>query len=129
MVTKLTFYGGVNEIGGNKILLQDKDTKIFLDFGQSFTFGADHFTSWLQPRWLNGLGDYFEFNLLPRISGLYSKERLASTNLKYTEPEISCVFLSHAHFDHVEHIHFLNPKISVFRCRKRALYSPQSGIN
>ena len=26
-MTKLTFYGGVNEIGGNKILLEDKATK------------------------------------------------------------------------------------------------------
>jgi mRNA degradation ribonuclease J1/J2 len=34
-MTSLTFYGGVNEIGGNKILLQDKDTKVFLDFGMS----------------------------------------------------------------------------------------------
>jgi ribonuclease J len=49
-MTKLTFYGGVNEIGGNKILLEDKGTKIFLDFGQSFTFGSEFFTSWLQLR-------------------------------------------------------------------------------
>jgi hypothetical protein len=33
-MTKLTFYGGVNEIGGNKILLEDEETKIFLDFVQ-----------------------------------------------------------------------------------------------
>ena len=36
-VTSLTFYGGVNEIGGNKILLEDKDTRVFLDFGKSPT--------------------------------------------------------------------------------------------
>ena len=42
-MVKLTFYGGVNEIGGNKILLEDKGTKIFLDFGQSFTFGSEFF--------------------------------------------------------------------------------------
>jgi hypothetical protein len=35
--TTLTFYGGVNEIGGNKILLKDGDTKIFFDFGMSFS--------------------------------------------------------------------------------------------
>ena len=35
-MTSLTFYGGVNEVGGNKILLEDKDTKVFLDFGMSF---------------------------------------------------------------------------------------------
>jgi ribonuclease J len=93
-MVKLTFYGGVNEIGGNKILLEDKGTKIFLDFGRSFTFGSEFFTSWLQPRGLNGLGDYFEFNLLPKISGLYSKEMLASTNLAYAEPlkSIACSF-------------------------------------
>jgi hypothetical protein len=26
-VISLTFYGGVNEIGGNEILLEDKDTR------------------------------------------------------------------------------------------------------
>jgi predicted metal-dependent RNase len=33
--TTLTFYGGVNEIGGNKILLKDGDTRVFFDFGMS----------------------------------------------------------------------------------------------
>jgi ribonuclease J len=113
-MVKLTFYGGVNEIGGNKILLEDKSTKVFFDFGQSFTFGADYFTGWLAPRAVNGLGDYFAFNLLPRISGLYSKELLATTDLPYTEPDINAVFLSHAHFDHVTHIQFLDPEIPVF---------------
>jgi len=84
-MAKLTFYGGVNEIGGNKILLEDKGTKIFLDFGQSFTFGEEYFTSWLQPRGLNGLGDYFEFGLFPKLGGLYSKEMLDSTNFPHTD--------------------------------------------
>src|SRR4030042_2677685 len=105
-MAKLTFYGGVNEIGGNKILLEDKKTRIFFDFGQSFTFGAEYFTGWLGPRSINGLGDYFAFDLLPKISGLYSKEMLASTNLPYTEPDVDAVFLSHAHFDHITHIQF-----------------------
>jgi ribonuclease J len=112
-MTKLTFYGGVNEIGGNKILVEDKKTKLFFDFGQSFTFGADYFTGWLAPRGINGLGDYFAFDLLPRISGLYSKEQLASTDLSYAEPQINAVFLSHAHFDHITHIQFLDPEIPI----------------
>ena len=58
--TYLTFYGGVNEIGGNKILLEDKKVRIFLDFGQSFTMGKEYFTGWLRPRAINGLGDYFD---------------------------------------------------------------------
>jgi ribonuclease J len=112
--TTLTFYGGVNEIGGNKILLQDEDTKILLDFGQSFNFGTDYFANRLAPRATNGLGDYFEFGLLPKIRGLYSREQLAYTDLKYTEPTINAAFLSHAHFDHVTHIEFLDPEIPVY---------------
>jgi ribonuclease J len=112
-MTKLTFYGGVNEIGGNKVLVEDRKTKVFLDFGQSFNFGADYFTGWLSPRAINGLGDYFAFDLLPRMNGLYSKEQLASTDLSYTEPEINAVFLSHAHFDHITHIQFLDPEIPI----------------
>ena len=111
--TTITFYGGVNEIGGNKILIQDGDTKIFFDFGMSFTFGAEFFTGWLQPRGIKGLGDYFEFNLLPKIPGIYSKEMLAFTNLPYEEPQVDCVFLTHAHFDHIAHINFLDPKIPI----------------
>lgn len=109
----LIFYGGVNEIGGNKILLKDKDTKILFDFGQAFNFGVDYFTGWLCPRAVNGLGDHFEFGLLPKIQGLYAKEQLAFTDLPYSEPEIGAVFLSHAHFDHVAHICFVDPQIPV----------------
>jgi ribonuclease J len=113
-MVKLRFYGGVNEIGGNKILLEDKKTRVMFDFGQSFTFGADYFTGWLGPRAVNGLGDYFAFDLLPKISGLYAREMLASTNLPYTEPQVDAVFLSHAHFDHITHIQFLDPKIPIY---------------
>lgn len=112
--TTLTFYGGVNEIGGNKILLQDGDTRIFFDFGQSFTFGTDYFTSWLGPRAINGLGDYFELGLLPKIRGVYAKEQLAFTDLPYAKPGVDAIFLSHAHFDHVEHMKFLDPEIPVY---------------
>jgi len=113
-MVKLTFHGGVNEIGGNKILLEDRKTRILLDFGQSFDFGVDYFTGWLSPRVINGLGDYFEFGLLPRIKGLYDKEQLKFTNLKYTEPTVDAVFLSHAHFDHINHICFIDPEIPVY---------------
>jgi ribonuclease J len=110
----LTFYGGVDEIGGNKILVHDRNTKLLFDFGQSFSFGAEYFTGWLSPRAINGLGDHFEFGLLPKIRGLYAKEKLAFTDVPYSEPEFDAIFLSHAHFDHVTHICFTDPLIPVY---------------
>ena len=113
-MVKLTFFGGVNEIGGNKILVHDKKTKVLFDFGQSFNFGMEYFTGWLSPRTINGLGDHFEFGLLPKVRGLYAKEKLAFTDLQYADPEVDAIFLSHAHFDHVTHICFTDPQIPVY---------------
>jgi ribonuclease J len=121
-MVELTFYGGVNEIGGNKILVEDKGTRIFFDFGQPFAFASEFFTGRLSARAINGLGDYFEFELLPRLSGLYSREQLRSTGLSYVKPRFDAVFLSHAHFDHVTHICFLDPKIPVYVGRGTKLF-------
>lgn len=111
VIVKITFYGGVGEIGGNKVLLEDKGTRVFLDFGMSFSFGIDYFTGFLQPRRVNGLGDYLEFNLLPRLEGLYSAGLLENTGLEYKPPQLDGVLLSHAHLDHVGHTHFLDEGI------------------
>ena len=63
--TTVTFYGGVNEIGGNKILIQDKDTKIFFDFGMSFTAKKQFYSPpFLSPKNEKSLQ---ELGILPKI--------------------------------------------------------------
>ncbi|MBU2637533.1 MAG: MBL fold metallo-hydrolase [Nanoarchaeota archaeon] len=113
-MTSLTFYGGTGEIGGNKFLLKDKGANIYLDFGESFTFGQDFFYNYLSPRTVNGLEVYFEFNMIPKISGLYNKDMLKATNLKYQKPNIQAVFISHSHSDHAGHLSFIDEDIPVY---------------
>jgi len=113
----LTFYGGVNEIGGNKILLQDKDTKIFLDFGMSFSRAGKFFSEFLQPRQCNGLGDFFELGLLPNLNGLYRQDYLKHMGRKQEDVEYQGILLSHAHADHASYIHFLREDITI-HCSK-----------
>ncbi|MGB9003816.1 MAG: hypothetical protein WCC52_08430 [Nitrosotalea sp.] len=64
-MASLTFYGGVHEIGGNKFLVEDKGTRIFLDFGMQMGKVNDYFSEFAQPRDLNGWGiclnlDYYQ---------------------------------------------------------------------
>jgi ribonuclease J len=114
MKPRLTCYGGVGEIGGNKFLLEDGGTKVMLDFGTGFSDGVDFFDGGIQPRGVNGAGDLFEFALLPQIPGLYSERALQNTTMKHTLPEVDAVVLSHYHWDHIGRIEHLDPDIPVY---------------
>jgi ribonuclease J len=114
VLPRLTCYGGVGEIGGNKFLLEDKDTKVLLDFGTGFADGSEYFDSFIAPRQVNGAGDLFEFGLLPEIPGLYSEKALQNTAMKYGEPEVDAIVLTHYHWDHTGRIGYIDPKIPVY---------------
>jgi ribonuclease J len=110
-----TFYGGVNEIGGNKILVEDQDTRLFLDFGMSFSLANEYFDEFMQPRKCNGILDLLEFGLLPDLNGLYRCDYLSHCNLT-PDPETSFdgVLLSHAHMDHCSYVHYLRDDIPLY---------------
>lgn len=114
-MTNITVYGGADHIGGNKILLEDRDTRIFLDFGEQFNFKDDFFADWLKPRDARtGLKDYFHFDLMPKIPGIYGKRWLAHTDLKYEKPAFDAIFISHMHFDHAMHLKFVDDDVPVY---------------
>ena len=55
-MVEITFYGGAGEIGGNMILVRDKDSKILLDFGMSLGERGRFFSEpFLSPRNESGL--------------------------------------------------------------------------
>ena len=113
-MTSLTFYGGVKEIGGNKILLEDRDTKIFLDFGMNFTQHANYFTEYMPPRKCTCIRDLIKLKLLPDIKGIYREDYCKHMKLKDTKDNsIDGVLVSHAHIDHIGYIHFLRKDIPI----------------
>jgi ribonuclease J len=114
-MASFTFYGGVNEIGGNKILIEDQDTRLFLDFGMSFSLANQYFDDFLPPRKCNGVLDLLEFGLLPDLKGLYRCDYLAHCDLPTdSEPGFDGVLLSHAHIDHCAYVHYLREDIPLY---------------
>ena len=115
MPTSITFYGGVHEIGGNKFLVEDKGTRIFLDFGMQMGKASLYFGEFLQPRNLNGMGDLFEFGLLPKLKGLYRQDYAKHINFDNAkEAAFDAVVLTHAHLDHAAYLHYIRPDIPVY---------------
>jgi ribonuclease J len=53
--------------------VEDKGTKIFLDFGMQMGKVNQYFTEFLNPCTCNGMGDVFEFGLLPKLKGTLQK--------------------------------------------------------
>jgi ribonuclease J len=108
------FLGGVREIGGNKILIEDGPDRVLFDFGPSFSPEfEEYYVDFLQPRSTSKAKDLLEFGLLPRVRGLYAKEALADADLEYAAPEVSAVFVSHAHADHAGYLDLVDPEIPV----------------
>ncbi len=113
-MTKVTFYGGVKEIGGNKILVEDRDTKIFLDFGMSFGALGEYYEEFLAPRTAGGMKDFLEMSLLPDLKGVYRSDHLKHIGREPEECEIDACFVTHAHADHVNYVSFLNEEIPIY---------------
>jgi ribonuclease J len=145
MTAKLTFYGGVDEIGGNKILLQTEDGCVLLDFGRRMGEYSKYFSEFLVARSKNALRDMLRLGILPKINGVYTPYLVDMTLLFENQdvakkvplkealdywktvdvcpcdsehPAVDGVFISHAHFDHIQDVSFLDSSIPVFCTEK-----------
>ncbi|MDI6704481.1 MAG: MBL fold metallo-hydrolase RNA specificity domain-containing protein [bacterium] len=123
MTLKITFYDGIRNIGGNKFLVEDKDTYLFLDFGTPFSKRYQYFEEYLNPRSIKGLLDPLAMGLLPPIKNIYREDFICSNevwkrvkrkDLLRSIDQLDGVILSHAHIDHSGYISFLRPELPVF---------------
>ncbi len=122
-MTTVTIYGGARMIGGNKILLEDGDSRLFFDFGTTFKERDKYFEEYLNPRPGAGLLDPLEMGLLPPLEGLYRPDLEPPGDVwercrerpDYRELErVDGVLVSHAHVDHTGYISFLREDTPVY---------------
>ena len=102
-MARVSALGGVGEIGGNKILVEDKDARVMLDFGMSISqrarFFSDPYVSPRRPESLLSLG------IIPKIDGVYSWDT--------GERKLDAIFLSHAHLDHYGYLSMVHRDVPV----------------
>jgi ribonuclease J len=128
-MVELNFYGGINEIGGNKVLLKSQKGSVFLDFGLSYSQEGRFFEEFLKPRTNSKYYDLVKLGILPKLDGIYRKDIFCpegfSNNCTPTpelwQSELQCyekacednawrpsaVFISHAHADHCGYLPYL----------------------
>ncbi len=100
--TRITFYGGINEIGGNKFLLEDGSARVFLDFGKNFGREKLYFDEpWIRPQREEHL---LALGILPDLPGMYKKDAAG-------DPKLDAVLLTHPHTDHYDAIRWLRDDI------------------
>ena len=126
---KIACYGGVKDIGGNKLLVKFDEGSIFLDYGLSYSKESLFFEEFLQPRSACKIHDLLKLGLLPHIDGVYRQDALCpkdfesydvraknfwKMNLQSFEEAVKtgswhpdAVFISHAHLDHCGYAPYL----------------------
>ena len=127
----MTFLGGVNEVGGNTVLLEDfrYDVKIFLDFGIKIGKYYGHYERGEHP---SSIQELIDLKLIPKegeipIRNLYTREfrkvkpnvrsqKENSENLadKDFDSNLDGILISHSHRDHYLCLSFVNRTIPIY---------------
>ena len=102
-MARVSLLGGVGEIGGNKILIEDGDASILLDFGMSISQRARYFSDpYVSPRRPESL---LSLGIIPRVEGVYTWD--------IKEERVDAIFLSHAHLDHYGYLSMVDRRIPI----------------
>lgn len=119
-MARITCFDGVNCIGGNKILLEDGEKKLFFDFGRNFGAEAGFYEEFIQPKNTTGLYEHLQMGFLPPFRDLYRDDMVS----ELCDPwhgmdapkigEVGGILVSHAHVDHIGALHHLRTDIPIY---------------
>lgn len=117
----LTFLGGVDEVGGNIVFLEDLEynVKIFLDFGVNIKKFKNHYDLNEHP---TSIVELINLGLLPNekfipLDNLYTKQVGVYRQKKSDQDSpsnLDAVLISHSHKDHFLGLSFINRTIPVY---------------
>lgn len=119
-MASITCWDGVECIGGNKILLEDGDARIWLDFGLDFGRMGLFYEEYLKPKGPLGIYEPVQMELIPPFRDLYRDDLVSALADPWVGiegrdlGEVSGVLISHAHMDHVGTMSYLRGDIPLY---------------
>ena len=142
---ELILCGGVNEVGGNALLLKDKvhNVKIFVDFGINIKSYNYHYEYSQFPK---SVDEMTHLGLLPDEAelgflNLYERKSINFKSHDKSVSKIDAILISHPHRDHFLGLSFINREIPVYageftykiimayyKCTKRSILNNYEGI-
>lgn len=115
---KIIILGGLNEVGGNIVLLEDinYDTKIFIDFVVKIKKYYDSFERGQHP---SSIQELIQEGLLPSeeniaIRNLYENKDNSEKIETPTPSNLDGILISHPHKDHYFSLSFVNRTIPIY---------------
>ncbi len=142
----LTFCGGIREIGGNSVLLEDHlyNVKLFIDFGINIKRYNEYYEYSQTPQ---SVDELIKLGLMPDEAelgyiNLYQRNSIKIKNKKSEKSSnIDGILISHPHRDHFLGLSFLNRDIPIYtgvftkkiisayyKCTKRSNINNYTGL-
>lgn len=121
-MTKITFYKGLQEIGGTVVSVETEEAVCLFDFGFSDSPWSD---PKIRDRKETIPCDYVRAGILPAIDGIYEAAVAEKLGLRSYSDNTKPYFfvISHMHIDHMGGLDMLDPEIPVYMsCDSLNLY-------
>ncbi|RLL46965.1 MBL fold metallo-hydrolase [Oceanobacillus piezotolerans] len=120
MKTQITFWGGLDTIGGNIAEVTYGNDRVIFDYGLVYN-PANAVMDAAGKRGKSRVLDLLKLDAIPRIDGVYSESSLQGPSylIKKPVPEEKStyqtgVFISHLHLDHIGVMDTISPNIPVY---------------
>ena len=116
MKTEITFYGGLNTIGGVVMSVVYGKERLLLEIGTAYNPSSDMFDGYVEHRLARYLYDELKLGRAPHIDGLYSKYELKDFNLISSEDSElhTSIFITHMHLDHMSCMGLVSDDVDVY---------------
>ncbi|WP_249872479.1 MBL fold metallo-hydrolase [Oceanobacillus saliphilus] len=121
MKTTITFWGGLDTIGGNIAEVKYGNDRIIFDFGLVYNPASSMLDTTVKRKHTHVL-DLLKLHAIPAIDGIYSEKDLSAAHSFAMEKPLAQeqtdyqtgVFISHLHLDHMGAMDTIAPAIPVY---------------